>query len=69
MVQIYLNNPSVGEVECLAITEADTWMTPIIQYMVLGICKSEEEKTMTQQCAMYTMINQHLYGKGYSSRY
>jgi len=66
MVQIYLNNPSAGEAECLAITEANTWMTSIIQYLELGICKSEEEKTIRQQCARYTMIDQDLYKRGYS---
>ena len=56
VVQIYLKQPSVGEAECLVVTEADTWMTLIIQYLELDTCKAEEEKTMTQQCARYTMI-------------
>jgi len=51
----------VGEAECLAITEDDTWMTPIVKFLELGICKSEEEKTIRQQCARYTMIDQDLY--------
>ena len=61
VVQICLKNPSVGEAECLAITEDDTWMTPIVKFLELGICKSEEEKTIRQQCARYTMIDQDLY--------
>lgn len=30
VVQIHLKQPSVGDAECLAITETDTWMGPII---------------------------------------
>jgi len=55
VVQIHFTNPSVGEAECLTVIEADTWMTPIIQYLELDTCKPEEEKTMRQQCARYTM--------------
>jgi len=47
-IQIFLKNPSVGEDECLAITNDNTWMTLIIKYLELGICKSEEEKMMRQ---------------------
>jgi len=38
----------------------------IIQYLELEICKPEEQKTMRQQCAKYTMIGQYLYRIGYS---
>jgi len=53
----------VSETECLAIAEAETdnWMTPIIQYLEDNTCKQEKEKTMKQQCARYTMINDDLY--------
>lgn len=61
-----MKNPSVGEAECLAVTEADTWITPIIQYLELGTCKPGEEKTMRQQCVRYTMIGQDLYKREYS---
>ena len=30
VVQICLKRPSVGEAKCLAVTETETWMTPII---------------------------------------
>jgi len=56
VVQICLRSPSVGEAEFLAITKDDTWMTSIIKYLELGISKPDEEKTMRQQCARYTMI-------------
>jgi len=36
----------VGEAECLAVTEAETWMTPIIQYLEIGTCKLEEENNL-----------------------
>jgi len=65
VVQIHLKNPSVGEAECLAVIEVDTWMNPIIQYLELGTCKPEVEKTMRQQSARYTMIGQDLYKRGY----
>jgi len=57
LVQIYLKHSNVGEVECLVIIEVETWMNMIIQYLQLGICKPEEEKTMRQQCVRYTMID------------
>jgi len=60
---------NVSETECLAIVEAETdnWMTPIIQYLEDGTCKPEEAQTMKQQCARYTMINEDLYRRGYST--
>jgi len=69
IIQIWLRHPSVSETECLAITEneTDNWMTPIIQYFEDGTCKLEEAKTMKQQCARYTMINEDLYRRGYST--
>jgi len=68
-MQIRLRQPSEAEAEYLAITKAEieTWMTPIVQYLEHGTCKPEEEKTMKQQCSRYTMINQDLYRKGYST--
>ena len=66
VVQIFLKNPNMGEVECLVVIENVSWMTSIIQYMELGICKPEEEKTMKQQCARYTMIGLDLYRRKYS---
>jgi len=32
-------------------------------------CKPEQEKTMKQQCARYTIINEDLYRRGYSAPY
>ena len=57
------------EIECLAIaeTKADNWMTPIIQYIEDDTCKPKEEKEIKQQCARYTMINEDLYRRGYST--
>ena len=64
-MQIWLRQPSVAEAECLAITgaESETWMTPIIQYLVQRTCRLEDEKAMKQQCSRYTMIDQDLYPK------
>jgi len=58
----------VSKTECLAVAETkdDNRMTPIIQYLEDGTCKPEEEKTMKQQCARYTMINKDLYRRGYA---
>jgi len=73
VIQIWLRHPSVTEVEaeCLAIekeeAEADNWMTPVIQYLTDGTCKADQEKAMKQQCARYTMINEDLYRRGYST--
>jgi len=66
VIQVWLRQPSVAEVECLAITEIETWMTPIVRYLEHDTCKLEEEKAMKQQCSRYTMINQDLYRRGYS---
>ena len=48
-------------IECLAVVnaeaEAETWMTPIIQYLEHDTCKSDEEKAMKQQCSRYTILN------------
>ena len=41
VVQICLRKPSVGSDECLAVTEDNTWMTPIKKYLELGFCKPE----------------------------
>ena len=49
----------------MALTRDDTWRTPIIKYLELGIYKPEEEKTMRQQCARYTLISRDLYRRGY----
>jgi len=61
----------VAEAECLEIDEAevetDNWMTPVIQYLRDDTCKPEQEKAMKQQCARYTMINEDLYQRGYST--
>jgi len=73
VIQIWLRHPSVteAEAECLAIeeaeAEADNWMTPVIQYLTAGTCKADQEKAMKQQCARYTMINEDLYQRGYST--
>ena len=71
VIQIWLRHPSVteAEAECLAIeeAEADNWMTPVIQYLMAGTCKADQEKVMKQQCARYTMINEYLYRRGYST--
>ena len=69
VIQIWLRHPSVSEIECLAIAEAETdnWMTPIILYLKDDTCNPEEEKAMKQQCARYTMINEDLYRRGYSA--
>ena len=60
-----------AEAECLAIeeveAEADNWMTPVIQYLTDGTCKADQEKAMKQQCTWYTMINEDLYRRGYST--
>jgi len=48
VIQISLRNPNVGEVECLAVTEDETLMTPIENYLELSVCKPKEEKTMRQ---------------------
>jgi len=63
VIQIWLRHPSVieAEAECLAMeeaeAEADNWMTPVIQYLLDGTCKVDQEKAMKQQCARYTMQN------------
>jgi len=62
-----LQQLGVGDVECLAVTEANTWMSPIIQYLEHGICQPGEEKNSRRQCARYTMIGQDLYRRGYST--
>ncbi|XP_068486400.1 uncharacterized protein [Phaseolus vulgaris] len=71
VIQIWLRHPSVSETECPAIdeveAETDNWMTPIIQYIKNDTCKPEQEKAMKQQCARYTMINEDLYQRGYST--
>jgi len=73
VIQIWLRHPSVTEVEaeCLAIDEAeaktDNWMTPVIQYLRDETCKPEQEKAMKQQCTRYTMINEDIYQRGYST--
>jgi len=61
VIQIRLKQPSVGEAECLAITEVDTWMSLIIQYLEHGTCKPGDENAIRLQCARYTMIDQDLY--------
>jgi len=66
VIQIHLKQPSVGEAECMAITEVDTWMSLIIQYLKYGTCKPGSEKAIRLQCARYTMIGQDLYQRGYS---
>ena len=48
VMQIWLRQPSVGEAECLAVTEAETWMTPIIWYLEHGRCMLDEEKVLRQ---------------------
>jgi len=61
----------VSKTECLAIDEAEAetknWMTSIIQYLKNDTCKPKQEKAMKQQCVRYTMINEHLYQRGYST--
>ena len=58
-----------AEAECLAIheAEADNWMTPVIQYLTDDTCKADQEKAMKQRCARYTMINEDLYRRDYST--
>jgi len=60
-----------AEAECLAIeeeeAEADNWMTPVIQYLTNGTSNVGQEKVMKQQCVRYTMINEDLYQRGYST--
>jgi len=63
VIQIWLRHPSVTEAEA----EADNWMTPVLQYLTAGTCKADQEKAMKQQCARYTMINEDLYWRGYST--
>jgi len=67
VVQMRLQQPSVGDTECLADTESNTWMNPIIQYLEHGTCQLGEEKNIRWQCARYTMIGQDLYRRGYST--
>jgi len=69
VMQVWMRQPSVAKAECLAVTNEknETWMTPIIQYLEHDTCKSEEEKAMKQQCSRYTLINQDLYRRGYST--
>ncbi|XP_068497679.1 uncharacterized protein [Phaseolus vulgaris] len=67
VVQMRLQQPSVGGAECLAITESNTWINPIIQYLEHGTCQPSEEKNIRRQCARYTMIDQDLYRRGYST--
>ena len=66
VVQIRLKQPSVGDAECLAVTETDTWMGPIIQYLEYGTCKPGDEKEIRLQCARYTLIGLDLYRRGCS---
>ena len=42
-------------------------MTLIVWYLEHDTCKSEEDKAMKQQCSGYTMLNQDLYQRGYST--
>lgn len=60
-MQVWLRKPSMTTIECLAVVnaeaEAETWMTPIIQYLEHDTCKSDEEKAMKQQCSRYTILN------------
>ncbi|XP_068503606.1 uncharacterized protein [Phaseolus vulgaris] len=69
VMHIWLRQPSMAEAECLAVTNAktETWMTPIVQCLEHDTCKPKEEKAMNQQCSRYTMINQDLYRRGYST--
>ena len=59
----------MSEIECFVVVEAKTgnWMTPIIQYLEDNTYKPEEEKSMKQKCARYTLINEDLYRRGYSA--
>jgi len=57
----------VGQVNGDFEVEADNWMTPVIQYLTDGTCKADQEKAMKQQCTRYTMINEDLYQRGYST--
>jgi len=45
VVQMRLPQPSVGDAECMAITETHTWMTLIIQYLEHGTCQPGEERS------------------------
>jgi len=67
IIQVHLKQSSVGEAECLAINEVDTWMSQIIQYLEHDTCKPDTEKATRLQCARYTMIGQDLYRRGYST--
>ena len=67
VVQMRLPEPSMCDVECMAVTETHTWMSPIIQYLEHGTCQPGEEKSIWRQCARYTMISQDLYRRGYST--
>jgi len=42
-------------------------MTLVIQYLKDDTCKPEQEKAMKEQCTWYTMINEDLYRRGYST--
>jgi len=46
VVQVRLAQPSVGDAECMTITETHTWMTPITQYLEHGTCQPGEEKNI-----------------------
>ena len=67
VVQVRLAQLSVGDAECMTITETHTWMTPITQYLEHGTCQPGEQKNIRRQCARYTMIGQDLYRRGYST--
>jgi len=42
-------------------------MTPVIQYLRDDTCKTKQEKAMKQHSAQYTLINEDLYRRGYST--
>ena len=67
VVQVRLAQPSVGDAECMTVTETNTWMTSITQYLEHGTCQPGEEKSIRRQCARYTKIGQDLYRRGYST--
>jgi len=46
VIQVHLKQPSVGKAECLAITEVDTWMSPIIQYLEHGTVNQALKKQL-----------------------
>ena len=66
IIYVTLAKPSVGLEECMTTDTNPNRMTPIKQYLTNGICEAHFEKTMKQQTALFLLIDQDLYRRGYT---